>query len=289
MKASFYIWLARNSSGWSSKTSLITIEDTILSAAGSKNTNTSRDSRSSNKGFLSSQPTRNLRKSNQRTKHPGFFNKGNTCYANSILQALSTIPSFWCQSASESGFLSPLTRAVTLNMSLLKRRATPLDPSNSFWALHRKLSTNKQGPFQFNTQQDVPEILQVVFDELKGHSTIASNILATSVRTSTTCDTCGCCNIDEVKLDIIPLPLAKSISLSLDRYLSSENLTGVNKWFCPACNGFMDSTRETRIVDSGSVLLVQLLRYNNFKGAVIKNNMRVNCCSETLRLPRVCR
>ena len=47
----------------------------------------------------------------------------------------------------------------------------------------------------------------------------------------------------------------------------------------------MDSTRETRIVDSGSVLVVQLLRYNNFKGAVVKNNMRVNCCSETLRLP----
>ena len=29
MKASFYIWLARNSSGWSSKTSLITTEDTV--------------------------------------------------------------------------------------------------------------------------------------------------------------------------------------------------------------------------------------------------------------------
>ena len=169
-------------------------------------------------------------------------------------------------------------------MLLLKRQTTPLDPSNFLWALHRKLSTNKQVPFQFNTQQDVPEILQVVFDELKGHSTIASNILATSVRTSTTCDTCGCCNIDEVKLDIIPLPLAKSISLSLDRYLSSENLTGVNKWFCPACNGFMDSTRETRIVDSGSILVLQLLCYDNFKGALIKNNMRVNCCSETLRL-----
>ena len=153
------------------------------------------------------------------------------------------------------------------------------------WALHRKLSASKQVPFQFNTQQDVPEILQVVFDELKGHSTAASNILATSVRTSTMCDTCGCCNIDEVKLGIIPLPLAKSISLSLDRYLSSENLTGVNKWFCPACNGVMDSTRETGIVDSGKILVVQLLRYNTFKGAVIKNNMKVNCCSETLRLP----
>ena len=100
-------------------------------------------------------------------------------------------------------------------MSLLKRQTSPVDPSNFLWALHRKLSANKQVPFQFNTQQDVPEIYQVVFDELKNHSAIASNILATSIRTSTTCDTCGCCNIDEVKLDIIPLPLAKSISLSL--------------------------------------------------------------------------
>ena len=137
-------------------------------------------------------------------------------------------------------------------MSLLKRRTTSLDPLDFLWALHRKLSTNKQIPFQFNTQQDVPEILQVVFHELKGHSTIASYILATSVRTSTTCDTCGCCNIDEVKLDIIPLPQAKSISLSLDRYLSSENVTGVNKWFCPGCNGFMEGAREIIIGDSGS-------------------------------------
>ena len=42
--------------------------------------------------------------------------------------------------------------------------------------------------------------------------------------------------------------------------------------------------RETKIVDSGSILILQLLHYNNFKGAVIKNN-RVNCCSGTPRLP----
>ena len=91
MKASFYIWLARNSFGWSSNTSLITIEDANFAAAGSKNTNPSRDSRSPNTASVSSKPTRNLRKYDLHTKHPGFFNKGNTCYANSIL-------SFWCQS-----------------------------------------------------------------------------------------------------------------------------------------------------------------------------------------------
>ena len=47
----------------------------------------------------------------------------------------------------------------------------------------------------------------------------------------------------------------------------------------------MDSMRETNIIDSEGVVIIQLLRYNNFKGAVIKNNMKVNCCSETLRLP----
>ena len=80
------------------------------------------------------------------------------------------------------------------------------------------------------------------------------------------------------------MPLSKSISLSLNRFLFSESLTGDNKWFCPECNGFMDSTRETKTVDSGSILILQLLRYNNFIGAVIKNNMRVNCWSETLML-----
>ena len=57
MKTSFYILPARTSSSWPSNTSLITIEDANLSVAGSKNINTSRDSQSSNKGFLCSQPT----------------------------------------------------------------------------------------------------------------------------------------------------------------------------------------------------------------------------------------
>ena len=244
LKASFYIWLARNSSAWPSNTSLITIEDTNFPAAGSKNINPYRDSPSSSTAFLSSQPTRNQRKCDQETKHPGFFSKGKTCYENSILQALGTIPSFWCQSHSGSGFLSHLTRAVTLNMSPLKRRTTALNPSNFLWALSGKLSTNKQIPFHFNIQQDVPEILQVVHHELVGHSTIANNILATPVRTSTTCTTCGCCNIEEVK----------SISMSLDiSFFWKSGWRQQMVW-------------PSNIVDSGSVLILQLLHYDNFKG-----------------------
>ena len=104
MKASLYIWQARNFSVWSSNTSPVTIKDA--------------DIPSTNTAFLSSQPTKNQRQFDQHTKHLIFFNKGNTYCANSILQHLSTIPLFWSQSASELGFLSPLTRAIALNMSL---------------------------------------------------------------------------------------------------------------------------------------------------------------------------
>ena len=87
-----------------------------------------------------------------------------------------------------------------------------------------------------------------------------------------------------VVVDKVLLPLIKSISLSLEWFLSSENLTGDNKWFCSACNGFMSRTRENKNVDSESVLILQLLPYDNVKSAVIKNTTRVNCGSETMRL-----
>ena len=51
-----------------------------------------------------------------------------------------------------------------------------LDPSNFLWALRRKLSIIRGVPFDFNTQQDVAEILQAVLDELKGLS-LASHLI----------------------------------------------------------------------------------------------------------------
>ena len=65
MKASFYIWLARNSSAWSNNKSLITVENANFPAADSKNTNPSRDISNSGAAFLISHPTRNHRKCDQ--------------------------------------------------------------------------------------------------------------------------------------------------------------------------------------------------------------------------------
>ena len=55
-------------------------------------------------------------------------------------------------------------------MAVKKNSTKPVDPSKYLWALKRKLSNLGGVPFDFNTQQDVAEVLQVVLDELKGVS-----------------------------------------------------------------------------------------------------------------------
>ena len=87
-------------------------------------------------------------------------------------------------------------------MRLLKRKTSPVDLSNSLWALRNKITKDQGLPFNFNSHQDDPEILKIETDELKGISQVADNIQSTLQR-SVTSNNCLCCNIQEEKLDII--------------------------------------------------------------------------------------
>ena len=166
MECSFCIWLARNNKEWTPSATNCKLNDS------SKETYNSQSSMSSLK-----QTTKPV--SNAKSLRPvGFINKGNTCYANSILQILSVIPTLWNRVPSESNTLSPMLRAISLNMTIKKNSSKPVDPSNFLWALKRKLSNLRGVPFDFNTQQDVAEILQVVLDELKGVSLAVSQLIS---------------------------------------------------------------------------------------------------------------
>ena len=70
-----------------------------------------------------------------------------------------------------------MLQVISLKMAVKKNSTKPVDPSNFLWALKHKLSIIRGVPFNFNTQQDVVKILQVVFDELKGISIAASHLI----------------------------------------------------------------------------------------------------------------
>ena len=180
------------------------------------------------------------------------------------MQALSVLPSFYSQESFEHDKILPLSRAVDLNMSLLKRKTSPIDlkrktspidPTNFLWALRNKITRNRGSLFNFNSQQDVPEILQIVIDELKGISQLEDIIISSTLQTSVTCNVCLYCNIQEEKFDMITLPLTSSVSEFIKKFLEHEELTGAKRWFCPSCNDLTYSTKEIKFIKVRTIVI----------------------------------
>ena len=265
MECLFCIWLARNNKDWTPSTANCHLNDP------SKETCNSPSSLSSLKQTI--KPVSNAKS----TRPVGFINKGNTCYANSILQVLSVVPNLWNRVPSESNTLSPMLRAISLNMAVKKNSTKPVDPSNFLWALKRKLSIIRGVPFNFNTQQDVAEILQVVLDELKGISIAASHLICNTQKITVSCNTCFCSSVSEENLDIVTLPVSADIQTSTNQFLKPEILTSQNKWFCPSCNLLCESTRETCIINSTPILIIQLCRFSNQGDQLVKNENLCSC------------
>ena len=122
-------------------------------------------------------------------------------------------------------------------MYLLSRSSrAAIDPSNFLRALQCKMSLIRKDPFNFNSQQDVPEILGVVLEELKGDSSLVENVFPITLRTTITCNTCFCSTIKEDKSDILIFPIFNQISSSLNESLKPETLSGEHMWSCPQCS-----------------------------------------------------
>ena len=169
-------------------------------------------------------------------------------------------------------------------MTWLKRHKTSLDPSGFLRALSSKMSLIHSHPFNFNTQQDVPEILQVLLDEITGTSVLAINFLKTTIRTSISCKSCLCDSENEESVSILQVPTENTISRSIQTLLKSEVLQGDNSWFCPGCQTKRESLKDSRIVTCADILVIQLKRFQLSKGHVSKDNRIVFCYPDVLKI-----
>ena len=221
----------------------------------------------------------------------GFVNKGQTCYANAILQALNAVPEIWINCTlpnPSSSNVSRINKTVLQIMSLMDRPNTfeSLDPSGFLWALQSKYHSSGQTEFSFNSQHDVVQVLEVVLDELSSSSLLAANVTTSEVKISTTCNTCFCTSDNIDFLPILSLPLTNSVSSSIYKYISSEFLEGDNSWFCFGCQEKRESIRDTTFSSCGNILIVQLRRFNFSNGRAAKDDRFVNCYL-TLEIPHI--
>ena len=69
-------------------------------------------------------------------------------------------------------------------MAVKKNSTKVVDPPNFLWALKCKLSVIRGVHFDFNTYQDVAEILQVALDGLKCISLAASHLICNTQKKS---------------------------------------------------------------------------------------------------------
>lgn len=178
-------------------------------------------------------------------------------------------------------YVSPLSKSVLLNLSLLYKSRSAIDPSNFLRALQCKMSSIRGAPFNINTQQDVPEILLHILDELTGPSVIANNSITNILTTTMSCNSCLFSSSREERMTIVPLATSSSVANSFHLFFQPEELTGNDMWLCPQCSSLQDSTRETAFSQCGDLLILQLKRFTCVEGRSVKNNQFVNCISHS--------
>ena len=268
MEASFCIWVARESKAWCQDHQLTSARPNSISHGNFSH----RERNAKEKAMTSPKVCREARSS----KRVGFCNKGNTCYANAILQALSVCDSLWRQRPSESSLLSPMAKAFSLNMAMLHRSAGAIDPLHFLKALSKVIAEKRQAPFVYNSQQDASEVLQYVIDELKDVSAAAHNSVATVMRVSVTCDTCFSVQTEEVAHDILLVPRSCSVSTSVRLLLQQESLSGETSRFCRTCQDRTPCTIDSSVTQCGSILIVRMNRVIHDESGLSKDTRVVD-------------
>ena len=194
--------------------------------------------------------------------HMGLLNKGNTCYANSILQCFSAIQNFWSHLTPEQSSKSSFLGTFQKIMSSIRISKRAIDPSSFLVALQSIVIKSGNTKFEFNKQQDASEVLEHVINELSKNSIVASEMLKVQSKTTSTCDFCSYSQEREVNSVILHLPVSNSVQASLLRFLQS----GQDESFCHACSLRRNMATDHAIISCSRYVIIELNRFCTKEG-----------------------
>ena len=276
MRCSFCIWVARNNKDWNEAVECPTPQK-VTNKPNSAPKNITPTPESINNNKANKTPPK-------LDKPTGFKNVGNTCYANSILQALFALPLKW-DIPSDANLHSPMLRSFTTIRSLVQKTNSPLDVSGFLWSIKRSF-LSKDVVFDFNLQHDVPEVLQMFLNDLLSFAPTFFNTFTSTISTQIVCSVCNNSSTKEENHTIIPLSVENSISQSLKKLLMPEALSGSNQWFCSRCQLKQDANRITFFSLLPEIIVIQLNRMQLAHNITqIRSPTEVVCFPELLKVP----
>jgi len=291
MKASFVIWLARESLNWNENEVALAFNPASPKTI-SKNRSTGSavappkitspkipksdvNVTTHSNSHIPSKPT------DHATSRPiGLMNKGQTCYANSILQALASFPAFWSVCPSTTRFHRSFRNVMSL---LSSNRKLAVDPSTFLHHLQDTMrDVNPASNFLWNNQQDVPEVLAGILENITSSSLLAQQRSCISVKTILTCSICSFVSAREETHPFLVLSVKPNLSDALADFFSVTTLDGDNRWECPICLQKQKAFSSSEVMSVPDMLIVVLRRYAQsvlHQGSFIKNTEKIACLS----------
>ena len=190
----------------------------------------------------------------------GLVNCGNTCYANSILQALHVFPEYYQLASNQAPLLKEL--ATTMRCLSSEARTSPaINPKHFLAELENTIREKSHTPnFKASEQQDAREILAAIMDELGDQSRQAKDLTTTTVIERKTCTTCGNKSQITRQEQILIWPIRKTLSDMAKAYAEPEMMDGENKANCDRCGTKRETTHSTNISSPPEILVIAVNR-----------------------------
>jgi ubiquitin C-terminal hydrolase len=206
-----------------------------------------------------------------RKRPAGLVNIGNT-YANSLLQAFRCIPEFLSLYELHPTLSTDFSESLLSTLRQIKSKSEIFTPHAFLKSLkvivdviaNLKLPPNRpRYNFNFNRQHDAADILNYIFRDLTGVSSLAKESIETKLQVSHVCNKCFGPVTREESYPILTVPMAPTVEEAINKHLADEYLFGKNKAFCDQCGRKRVITIETRITHAPETLVVQMQRFTD--------------------------